>query len=253
MSLNISPALIDTFLRQVQRHLVPDETMHQENALGEHDLLRARTNVSREEAQEMSAHIVAGVDYGDEITHLIVLGSLPEISHDASILIHCEEIRAQGASEFSDVNRVAELAEQFHFDAIVDDPNGLGADRHRILIKLCAGIPVYGGLFDTAAYTRKDTEPARPALKDDRIIVPKVYAVRGVLRAIRNGRLLIRDQMNNLATLEKHLSAMYIGVRSRGSYDVVQPSVEHRHDEDHYFSALIYARLALWRIQNEKR
>lgn len=253
MSLNISPALIDTFLRQVHRHLVPDETMHQENSLGEHDLLRARTSVSREEAQTMAAQIVAGVDYGDEETHVIVLGSLPDLSHDTCIIIHCEAIPTGDLAAFRDVDRVVELATEFRFAAVVDDPNGLGSDRHRILKKLCSGIPVYGGFFDASAYTRKDSEYAKPETRDDRIIVPKVHAVRSVLRAVRNGRILIRDRIENLTMLEKHLGAMYIGVRSRGAHDVVQPSVEHRHSEDHFFSALIYARLALWRIKNEKR
>lgn len=251
MSMRISPALVDTFLRQVHRHLMPDETMHQETPLGEHSLVRAQASVSREEALTMSHQIVAGVDYGEEKTHVVVLGSLPDVAHDAVILLHCEEIHARGSAGVCDVDRVADLATEFRFAAIGDDPNGLGADRHRILKKLCGRIPVYGGIFDPAAYTRRDSEPTRPQVKEDRIIVPKVYAVRGVLRAIRNGRILIRHPIENFAMLEKHLSAMYIGVRSRGNHAVVQPSVEHSHDEDHFFSALIYARLALWRIQNE--
>ncbi|MBL8021687.1 MAG: hypothetical protein JNM27_18590 [Leptospirales bacterium] len=244
--------LVNACLRQIHRQFVPDDKLQQQQKpLSAQELTGAKLTLTLETALSIRKSVVAGLDYGKDLSHFIVLGKLSDASQDLSVVIYSEEILANEPNGYRDIDRAAELVHKFGIETIVDDANGIGADRHRILKGMCPEIPVIGGFFDTAAYDRKENDLTTPHLHGASITVSKVAAVSSLLKALRNGRLLLRDDLENLQTVEDHLQSMYVCDLPRGRHDVIQPCIKYVHYEDHFFSALMYARLAQWSLSNE--
>ncbi len=254
--MNRDTKLTDLFVEQLKRIYAPNNSHFSKSALGLSDFQRASCEIAPEQAFQTADIISMGIDYGEKLSHIVIIGTQPDLGYETCYVIHTREIESIPLSRIhekrdSHVDQISRFAEEFEVDVIVNDANGIGTDRHTQLRDICRDIEVFGAYFDTGESARKTGNVIEPIINGDRITCSKVDRVAELIQAIRSGRILLPESLAGRDKFLHHLTSMSVHAAYNAKTRIHGSEIEYHHKDTHFFCALLYALLGIWRRKNE--
>lgn len=208
-----------------------------------------------------------GIDWGKFESWLVISARGIEAGQYRRSIIYTENICAESlkengftiTDETQHVKRAIQIIKRFRPDIVVDDPIGIGIDRHAELRREFPEL-VYGGQFDTQEKNKQILQSAmlEPTWSESqhKVTIPKVKLVKEIINEIRakdvGYPLLSGDkEQENFRNFTLHHHNLGVQTRydekTERSYELVV-----KFGPDHYFDADMYSKVGFDELYGKK-